>query len=54
MYYEKGRYIPQALGEINHILRDYRQNVVKPIHPALLDLVVANSAESSIPTPRWP
>ena len=31
VYYEKGRYIPQALAEINYILRDYRQNVVKPI-----------------------
>jgi uncharacterized protein YcbK (DUF882 family) len=41
VYYEKGRYIPQALAEINYILRDYRQNVVKPISPALLDLVVA-------------
>ena len=41
VYFEKGRYIPQALAEINYILRDYRQNVVKPISPALLDLVVA-------------
>jgi len=41
VYFEKGRYIPQALAEINHILRDYRQNVVKPIAPGLLDLVVA-------------
>ena len=41
VYFEKGRYIPQALAEIDFILRDYRQNVVKPIAPALLDLVVA-------------
>jgi uncharacterized protein YcbK (DUF882 family) len=41
VYYEKGRYIPQALAEIDYILRDYRQNVVKPMSPALLDLVVA-------------
>ena len=41
VYFEKGHYVPQALAEIDHILRDYRQNVVKPIHPALLDLVVA-------------
>lgn len=41
VYFEKGRYIPQALAEINHILRDYRQNATKPIHPGLLDLVVA-------------
>lgn len=41
VYFEKGRYIPQALAEIDYILRDYRQNVVKPMSPALLDLVVA-------------
>jgi len=41
VYYEKGRYIPQALAEINYILRDYRQNVVKPMSTALLDLVTA-------------
>ena len=41
VYYEKGRYIPQALAEIDYILRDYRQNVVKSMSPALLDLVTA-------------
>jgi uncharacterized protein YcbK (DUF882 family) len=41
VYYEKGRYLPQALAEIDYILRDYRQNVTKPMSPALLDLVVA-------------
>jgi uncharacterized protein YcbK (DUF882 family) len=41
VYYEKGRYIPQALDEINFILRDYRQNAVKPMSTALLDLVTA-------------
>ena len=41
VYYEKGRYIPQALAEIDYILRDYRQNVVKPMSPALIDLVTA-------------
>jgi len=41
VYYEKGRYIPQALAEVNYILRDYRQNVVKPMSTALLDLVTA-------------
>jgi uncharacterized protein YcbK (DUF882 family) len=41
VYCEKGRYLPQALAEIDYILRDYRQNVIKPISPALLDLVVA-------------
>jgi uncharacterized protein YcbK (DUF882 family) len=41
VYYENGRYLGQALGEINYILRDFRQNAIKPIHPTLLDLVVA-------------
>jgi uncharacterized protein YcbK (DUF882 family) len=41
VYFENGRYVGHALAEINYILRDFRQNAVKPIHPALLDLVVA-------------
>ncbi len=41
VYFEKGRYVGQALSEINYILRDFRENAIKPIHPALLDLVVA-------------
>jgi uncharacterized protein YcbK (DUF882 family) len=41
VYYEHGRYVGQALGEINYILRDFRQDAIKPIHPKLLDLVVA-------------
>ena len=41
VYHENGRYVAQALAEINHILRDFRANAVKPIHPSLLDLVVA-------------
>lgn len=41
VYYESGGYVGQALGAINYILRDFRQNAIKPIHPQLLDLVVA-------------
>ncbi|HZO83072.1 MAG TPA: DUF882 domain-containing protein [Candidatus Binataceae bacterium] len=41
VYYESGRYVGQALDAINYILRDFRQNAIKPIHPGLLDLVVA-------------
>ena len=41
VYFEKGRYVPQALAEINFILRDFRQNIVAPMHPGLLDLVTA-------------
>jgi uncharacterized protein YcbK (DUF882 family) len=34
-----GEYQPEALAEINHILRDFRMNEVKPIDPKLLDLL---------------
>lgn len=34
-----GRYEPEALKQINHILRDFRVNEVKPIDPTLLDLL---------------
>jgi uncharacterized protein YcbK (DUF882 family) len=39
-YFANGEYISGALREINFILRDWRQNEVKPIDPALLDLLV--------------
>ena len=34
-----GIYQPQALKDINHILRDFRANEIKPIDPKLLDLL---------------
>lgn len=34
-----GKYEPAALEQINHILRDFRANEVRPIDPALLDLL---------------
>jgi uncharacterized protein YcbK (DUF882 family) len=34
-----GTYRPDALSEINHILRDFRANEIKPIDPKLLDLL---------------
>ena len=34
-----GQYQPDALREVNHILRDFRANEVKPIEPKLLDLL---------------
>ena len=33
--------MPQALAEINHILRDHRTGEVREIEPALLDLLCA-------------
>lgn len=34
-----GRYQPDALAQINHILRDFRANEVRAIDPKLLDLL---------------
>jgi len=38
-YCSAGEYLPPALGSINHLLRDFRANAVKPIDPQLLDLL---------------
>jgi uncharacterized protein YcbK (DUF882 family) len=38
-YWAQGKYLPDALHEVNFILRDYRNGEVYPIHPALLDLL---------------
>jgi uncharacterized protein YcbK (DUF882 family) len=34
-----GVYQPDALAQVNHILRDFRANEIKPIDPKLLDLL---------------
>src|SRR5258708_17578504 len=39
-YWKNGDYIPGELDRVNYILRDFRANEVKPIDPALLDLLV--------------
>lgn len=36
-YYEQGRYLKDALNEINFLLRDHRTGDVHPIDPELLD-----------------
>ena len=38
VYWAQGSYFPEALNEINRILRDHRSGEVKAISPALLDL----------------
>lgn len=40
-YWEHGRYLPDALSEVNHVLRDHRANEVHPIDPDLLDTLDA-------------
>lgn len=39
VYWVDGTYRPQALGEINHLLRDFRTGDVTDINPKLLDLL---------------
>lgn len=41
VYYADGRYLPSAMKQINHLLRDYRLNEVKPVSTDLLDLLFA-------------
>jgi uncharacterized protein YcbK (DUF882 family) len=36
-YYERGKYIKDALREINYLLRDFRTDDIHPIDTALLD-----------------
>lgn len=38
-YWSEGDYLPEAMADINHILRDYRNDQMLPIEPRLLDLL---------------
>lgn len=38
-YYDRGGYLPDALGSVNHFLRDFRTGDVHDIDPNLLDLL---------------
>ena len=38
-YWVQGEYVPDSLAEINHVLRDYRNNQVAAIDVRLLDLL---------------
>ena len=41
VYWADGGYVPGSLAEINYLLRDFRNDEVKAIHPDLLDLLHA-------------
>lgn len=41
VYWAQGEYVPDALKEINHVLRDHRTGDVKRIDPQLVDLLYA-------------
>lgn len=51
VYFEDGRYLPDALAEIDVVLRDHRTGEVHPIEPRLLDLLhrLSASLESDAP-----
>lgn len=38
-YWANGQYLPDALNEVNFILRDFRNGEIHPIEPKLLDLL---------------
>jgi uncharacterized protein YcbK (DUF882 family) len=38
-YWAGGQYLPDALAQVNHVLRDFRSGEVHPIAPQLLDLL---------------
>ena len=40
-YWAEGEYIPESLSDINHLLRDFRNDEIKPIDLGLLDLLYA-------------
>ncbi|TXC67491.1 DUF882 domain-containing protein [Piscinibacter aquaticus] len=40
-YFSAGRYLPDALGAVNRLLRDFRTGDVGTMDPALLDLLHA-------------
>ncbi len=48
-YWEGGAYVPGALSEVNHVLRDWRTGDVHVIEPKLLDLLTALSAKLEVP-----
>lgn len=43
VYWEQGSYIPDALNNLNYVLRDHRTNEVHSIDPITLDLMAAIS-----------
>ncbi len=52
-YWIKNRYIPTALADLDYILRDYRTNEIKKIHPRLLNYLYAVSTSLKL-TARSP
>lgn len=51
VYWEQGRYVPQALAQVNHVLRDFRTGDIHPMDPALIDLLDTLSARLDTKNP---
>jgi len=51
VYWERGAYVPDALTEVNRVLRDFRTGDIHPIDPRLLDLVTDLHAKVGSGTP---
>lgn len=41
VYWVEGEYIPEALDAISHLMRDWREDLVKPIDPRTIDIMSA-------------
>ena len=41
VYWIDGAYVPEALEAFNYILRDWRENLIKPIDPRTIDIMAA-------------
>ena len=50
-YWAKGEYLPDALSEVNHLLRDFRTGQVHAIDPKLLDLLAGVRARLETASP---
>jgi uncharacterized protein YcbK (DUF882 family) len=50
-YWQDGGYLPDALAEVNHVLRDFRTGDVHDIHPELLDLLHTLTGELALDAP---
>ena len=50
-YWAEGSYLPEALAQINHVLRDFRSGEVHAISPQLLDLlaILRGRLETAVP-----
>ena len=51
VYWEKDSYVPDALSEVNHVLRDFRNGQVHAIDPRLLDLLHSLSSKLETRSP---